>query len=266
MMMMDWLPYWHQNTARALTLICLPHAGGAAGMYRALRENAPSWLDVQPVQLPGREERLGEPAIDTLEHLVDQLRTVLAPCWTRPYALMGYSMGSRLAYRLAQRLIAEGQPPPTSLILAAHAWPDPADFAAQQQRAETYRQETTEAFWARLQRYGGTPAQLFEHPELMELLEPMLRADFNVAFSPLSPDRNPMAVPIMTLAGIDDPHAGPDAMTGWHHETTASFTQYDIPGGHFFLHTHAPQMHRHIVSFLSDVLGHRSTTASAVSL
>ena len=43
-----------------LRLFCLPCAGGGASAFRAWRDGLPASIDLCPVQLPGRENRLNE--------------------------------------------------------------------------------------------------------------------------------------------------------------------------------------------------------------
>lgn len=42
-------------------LLVLPHAGGAPGQYRFLREHVPATTRLAIARYPGREKRLGEP-------------------------------------------------------------------------------------------------------------------------------------------------------------------------------------------------------------
>jgi medium-chain acyl-[acyl-carrier-protein] hydrolase len=245
----EWLPYW-SATPRPLTLIAFPHAGGGAGIYTALRREAPEWLDIQPVQLPGREDRLGETIPDTLNGLLEILVPALSPALDRPYALMGYSMGARIACSFAHQLTRSILPAPRGLILAAHAWPSTETQNAQADKTHFFRQAGSAEFWDQLKSYGGTPEALFDHPDLMMLLEPMLRADFNLAFSPMPPDRGQLAVPILSLSGLEDPHASPASMAGWASETTSAFRQQTLAGGHFFLHSHLAEFRQAMADFL----------------
>ncbi len=108
------MPHLTGATVCDLRLICLPYAGGGASVFAALRRHAPDWLDVLPVQLPGRENRIGEPAIAAMPDLVTALTGALAPVLDRPYALLGYSVGARIAFCLTRALARAGLPPPGS--------------------------------------------------------------------------------------------------------------------------------------------------------
>src|SRR5262245_63313639 len=47
----------------AIILFCLPYAGAGAGAFRAWRDAFPAAIDVQPIQLPGRENRIADPPV-----------------------------------------------------------------------------------------------------------------------------------------------------------------------------------------------------------
>ena len=57
----------------ALDLYCLPCAGASASVYLRWRRRLPAWIEVLPLELPGRGMRLGEPLVEDFQTLVEQL-------------------------------------------------------------------------------------------------------------------------------------------------------------------------------------------------
>jgi medium-chain acyl-[acyl-carrier-protein] hydrolase len=247
----NWFPHWN-SSPKPLTLIAFPHAGAGAGVYGGLRRAAPEWLDIQPVQLPGREDRLSETMPDTLDALLERIVPAMTPVFDRPFALMGYSMGARIACALAHRLESAGLPMPKALVLAAHASPSEKSSTEDASKARFFREAESGAFWEKLKGYGGTPEAVFEHPDLMTILEPMLRADFNVAFSPLPSDRGKLSMPILALSGVEDVHSPPSSMMAWGKETSGPFRQQSLAGGHFFFYSSIAEICQIMVEFLSQ--------------
>ena len=44
-----------------MRLFCLPYSGGSAMFYARWRRLLPAWIDVRPVEWPGRGARMDEP-------------------------------------------------------------------------------------------------------------------------------------------------------------------------------------------------------------
>ncbi|HEY4595173.1 MAG TPA: alpha/beta fold hydrolase, partial [Thermoanaerobaculia bacterium] len=83
-------------------MFCFPYAGGGASTYRGWGASLSSDLEVCPVQLPGRESRLREPALTSTESMVPAIADALAPYLNLPFVLFGHSMGAAIAFALAR--------------------------------------------------------------------------------------------------------------------------------------------------------------------
>lgn len=218
-----WLPFG--SGEGGVRVFCLPYAGGGASAFVGWRR-ALTGLAVAPVQYPGRETRIDEPCPTHLDPLVGDLAAALAPHLDRPYALLGYSLGAKISFALAHRLLSSGLPPPRSLHVVAHRAPD----AASPHPGAAYLSDAE--FRHRVKSYGGTPDEVFDTPELAELLLPILRADF--ALVEQAVPQAALACPIYAYAGNEDPVATPASMKRWRHFSSSSFAMRLFPGGHFF--------------------------------
>src|SRR5687767_8117681 len=85
-------------------LFCFPYAGGGLAAYRSWPNQLPADVEVCPIQLPGRDERMAENPFSDLPALVEALTEALAPRLAAPYALFGHSMGALIAYELVRGL------------------------------------------------------------------------------------------------------------------------------------------------------------------
>ena len=56
-----------------LRLFCFPHAGGGASIFRLWHKFIPTTIEVCPVQLPGRENRIQEEPYTNITNLVKDL-------------------------------------------------------------------------------------------------------------------------------------------------------------------------------------------------
>lgn len=215
------------TTAPSVSLICAPHAGGGAASYGPWRALLPPSVALHAVQLPGREDRFGEPPTTDLDQAADAvLPDILALPAQRPIVLFGHSMGGLLAYALARRLQDRGRPAAHVVISAClpgtEYMPRPAIAglpAAQ--------------FVAELARFGGMPEEFTEHPGLLDAFLPTLRADLRMTET-YTPEAS-ISTPLTVFAGASDDTAPRDALVHWHRLTASKFDVRVFPGSHFYL-------------------------------
>lgn len=206
-------------------LFCLPYAGGGAGAFHPWRTAFPAGVDVQPVQLPGRENRIAEPAHFTPEDVA----VAIADRADRPYAIYGHSMGARLGFEVIRCLRRTGARLPSRFYVGGSRPPDLEESLVR------IVDLPDDGFVRGLEALGGTPPGALDVPELRELLLPLLRADFGWIDGYRYHDEDPLPVPIVGFAGQADPSVTPDLMAGWERHTGAGFRLHTVPGDHFFL-------------------------------
>lgn len=221
---------WEKPGPRArLRLFCLPYAGGGAAVFRGWGAVAPPEIHVVPVHLPGRGNRFTEPALTRSDALVEQLAEELSPYMDVPFALFGHSMGAMLAFELTRHLRALGRQLPEHLLVSGRRAP---------QRVSDKRKLhglPEDEFRVELRNLNGTPDEILEHPELMELFAPILRADFELCETYALREDEPLDVPISAFGGLEDPDVSRDDLMAWKEHTRGFFKLRMFPGGHFFL-------------------------------
>jgi medium-chain acyl-[acyl-carrier-protein] hydrolase len=226
-----WVQITKPNPRAALRLFCFPYAGGAAPIYRGWPELLPSFVEVCAVQPPGRERRLHEKAFSNLLALVEAAGPALRPYMDRPFAFFGHSMGAWISFELSRYLRRENLTQP--LHLFASGCPAPH---IKNRSAITHNLPDQE-FLKELQHLKGTPKEALDHPDLMELMLPLLRADFSVTGTYEFSESDPLDVPITVFGGRADDHITQSDLEAWRSHTTGSCVLHMFPGDHFFLHT-----------------------------
>ncbi|WP_426205163.1 thioesterase II family protein [Pseudomonas sp. TWP3-1] len=239
-----------------LTLLCLPYSGASAMVYSRWRRHLPSWLHLQPVELPGRGARYDEPLQIDMRALARQLAKEHKPSLQAPYALFGHSLGALLACELAHAFRDLGAPEPVALFASGTAAPSMrSDYDRGFSEARS-----DEELIEQLRTFQGTSEEVLANQELMSLTLPVLRADFMMCgrFSPVQ--RPLLNCPVHVLGGKED-RATTEQLIGWSKETLGSFSVDMMTGGHFFIHEHEARVIKTIKSQLE--VHHRRHAQSA---
>jgi medium-chain acyl-[acyl-carrier-protein] hydrolase len=231
-----WLPYLELSAGRAgvatsrTRLVCFPYAGGSALVFRNWMSRADTQIEVCPVQLPGRGRRLGEPPFTDLPPLMDALFAAVGPYLDERCALLGHSLGALIAFELAHRLLAERGLTVAHLFVSGRRAPQLPD-----RHELTYALPEPE-FIQELKRLNGTPAEVLDKPEILQLHMPTLRADFQLGETYAYRPRPPLACAITAFGGTDDRDVSRDDLLAWQLHTTGPLRVELFPGDHFFLH------------------------------
>jgi surfactin synthase thioesterase subunit len=214
-----------------LRLLCFPHAGGGAFGYRLWARLLSPDIELVAVQLPGRENRQGELALESAEEVMDGLVGALRDSFQPPYAIFGHSFGAILAYALACRVQSTGElPTPVRLFLSAARVP-----ALRRAGDESVSPLTDEALIRRLTRLGGTPQAVLDEPSLLRTFLPALRADFLILQRLAGDSGRPLDIPFTLLRGADDPTVRSEHLTEWRSRSLRPIQEHTLQGGHFYL-------------------------------
>lgn len=220
----------HDPQAR-LRLFCFPYAGGNALLFRDWHEELPVNVEICPVQLPGRGSRMHEPPFTHLFPLVEAAAEQLLPCFDKPFAFFGHSLGAIISFELTRQLRRMNGPLPCHLFVSGSRAPQLRD-----PHLPSYNLPDAE-FLQWLHDLKGTPAEVFANPELMKLVLPVVRADISVCQTYVYSEEPPLPVSLTVYGGLNDEDVSRDFLELWHRQTTRAFKVRMLPGDHFFLNT-----------------------------
>jgi medium-chain acyl-[acyl-carrier-protein] hydrolase len=219
------------NPHASLRLFCFPYAGGGAASYRNWSDELPALIEVCPIELPGRGTRITEPPFTRMAPLVEAIAPALLPYLDRPFAFFGHSMGALISFELAHLLRKKYRLLPTYLFISGVSGRfEPND------RRSIHTLPKAE-FIKELRLLNGTPEAVLENTELMDLLLPILRADFAITETYSYSVEPPLSCPMMVFGGLDDPKVNRSQLEVWRFQTSATFSLQLLLGDHFFIHT-----------------------------
>jgi surfactin synthase thioesterase subunit len=242
----EWFAVYRPVRSPALRLFCFPFAGSGALVYRDWPKHLPPEIEVCAVQLPGREGRFKERPYTHLSGLVQDLAGMFAPHSQLPYAFFGHSMGSLVAFELAREMRRRGLPGPELLMVSGHRAPQRPDPEPPIHGLPEHE------FLDEIRQLNGTPEAVLKNPELLQLVIPVLRADFEVCETYAYEEETPLACPIVAFGGTEDADVPQEDVAAWSHQTTGPFTLRMFPGGHFYFLDQPAALMRHVVA---DVTG-----------
>lgn len=208
-----------------LRLFCFPPAGYGASVFYGWSENLPPEIDVCPVQLPGRENRLMEPPFTSVSLLIQSLTKRLHSYLDIPFAIFGHSMGALIGFELARHLRRTGQPGPSLLFVSSYRAP---------QRSVPNSRSYSLPDYMFVRALDGMAGEMGRNDEAMRLMLPTLRADFFLCETYTYVPEDPLNCPISALGGLQDSTVGRQDLAHWSVQTKSTFKLVMLPGGHFY--------------------------------
>ena len=227
----NWLTCPKPNPRATIRLFCFPYAGGRASVFRTWPDELPAEIEFYAIELPSRGKRIKEPPITRMEPLVRAIAGAIESLSDKPFCFFGHSMGALTSFELARLLRRDGRPQPLHLFVSGSAAPQIKDA-----HPVTFDLPEPE-FLDVLRRLNGTPREVLENDELLQLMLPTLRADFELLQVYEYEDEPPFRFPITAFDGLQDKEVSREDLEGWRVQTTATFILRNFPGDHFFLHT-----------------------------
>lgn len=148
------------------------------------------------------------------EELLDHLAT--------PYAIFGHCTGAQLAFELCRYLRSRDAPLPSRLVITNRLAPQLAAG-----HPPLHRLPLDELI-SQL-RSMGTEGAFLDNRELMEFMEPMIRADFALYDRYEYVQQAPLSIPINVFGDRDNANVNIHDLRAWRRQTTAPFTARIVP-------------------------------------
>jgi medium-chain acyl-[acyl-carrier-protein] hydrolase len=231
---MDGRSHWFEHLSPIrkplLRLFCFPYAGGNAQVFRPWQRYFPPEVDLVLVHLPGRGRRSAEPLFRHVNLLVNAIADHFPVETEQAFAFYGHSLGAVVSFELARELRRRYGILPKRLFLSGRRAPHVPD------RERPTHNLPHDEFVAELERLNGTPKELLESPETLELFLPILRADFEMAETCEYHPGERLSCPIHVYGGQQDEEVSAEDLRAWEEHTSAAFAISMFAGDHFFIH------------------------------
>ncbi len=163
---------------------------------------------------------------------------VIRPFLDLPFAFFGHSMGAAIAFELSRELRRSDSLQPVHLFPSGHSAPH-----CPREKQPTYNLPEQELI-EKVREMNGTPKEVLDHPELMQMMMPLLRADFELIETYAYLPEAALRCPFTVFGGLQDQEVPRQRLEEWREHTTATFSLRMLPGDHFFVHTAKPLINR----------------------
>lgn len=184
-------------------------------------------FEVICLELPGRGKRINEPLVKDFDLAANDIfRQLQEKLTSSSFLIYGHSMGAYLALRVSKLLESIGKSP-AYLVVSGNAGPGVSD---EKRRYLLGKDE----FIKELKSIGGIPDEVFEHEELFDFFEPVLRADFEIAETNHKVNESVVNIPIYAMMGNEEEKV--DNISNWARFSTVAFNYEILEGDHFFIH------------------------------
>lgn len=245
-----WIRQFHPpQTAGCPQLLIFPHAGAGASAYRHFSEAFSADFEVFVFQYPGRQDRAGEPALESLPRMaMGAFADFRRSSHNRGEPLMtfGHSMGALVSFEFVRLAEAAGMRVRQLAISAAVA---PSHAAAKPPHPSGDEEILDELIMLE-----GTNADVFADREVMRLALPVIKGDYRAFDAYACPETVTVNAPVHVICGDRDPVVTmPDLYAWGKHTDSLQVTMFD--GGHFFLNDRIDE----IAELLTSTTWHDTT-------
>lgn len=222
--------------SKKIQFFIFPYAGGSAVSLKLFIDMIYEEVDVVAVEYPGRGSRSKENFLNSFSDMIEDAADFC--CNHRddrlPYALMGYSMGSIIAYEIMIRGGIIG---------------DLKHFFAAAEISPKYRSEefcsigilTDEMIIERMNGFGGIDSALLKNPRFSSIFLKPAISDYKHLLSYRFNNTN-KKVSVNASFLYSEKDTGIDKVKKWEELLDGSFDYHEMGHDHFFINRHYGEM------------------------
>ena len=220
----------------AQQLFIIPYAGGSVAAFRRLTDRINSDIETITVEFAGRGTRAREAFAESFEALLKDAAEYI--CQRRneavPFSLMGYSMGSVMAYEMLAQNAVPGEL--KHLFIAAEV--SPKDRALELRKVEF---PTEEMILHRAKKLGGLDERMLENKRFFDAFVRPMVSDYTL-FYQYRFKENPDKVKTNTTFFYCERDTALKDLQKWDELIDGRFDFHEFGENHFFINRYYEEM------------------------
>lgn len=232
----SYIRYAKNLTDNGYKLICIPYAGSGASVYARWQKEIGKEIEILPVQLPGRENRMSEECILSCKEAAEKIGKELFPyVESENFSIFGHSMGGIIAYETVKYFERNGKKPDVCFVSSTSI----EDMSNMKKSTEL----NDDDFFKRVSDFGtiDTESEILKFPEFKSIFMNILRADFNI-IETYEDDGYKINSPIVASCGDNDPMETLLNMESWKNYTSSGVEFCQYRGDHFYLNNNLDEL------------------------
>lgn len=216
--------------SKDVKIIALLYAGGSYYSYRSLEQLIPNNFHWITLELPGRGTRMSECLSVDFDFIINDLfKQVTHEIHGVEYIIYGHSLGAILGYEIAKKMQNSKYHQPNLLFFTGSGSPE---FDPKERISNCNK----DFFWKKIINYGGIPNELINNAEVLDFLEPIIRADFGLRENyKFGVEKEVLNIPIFVRVGTREIEITDMKLMGWQKLTNVPINASKIEGNHFFI-------------------------------
>lgn len=220
-----------------MILFCLPYAGGSEAAYYSWKKYLDEEIKLHPIKLKGRGRRICEDFYNNIKEAVDDIfYSIKDIIKDEEYAIYGHSMGSVLGYELYYKIVKEKCNIPKHMFFSGQAAPGIKAVT------DKISQLPDDLFMNEVVKLGGTPKEVLESKELLDIIIPILRSDFKMLEECTYEKRSEnISCNITVFNGLKDKYTK-EQIEAWKNTTDGHCEIYNFNGDHFFINNNTEEI------------------------
>lgn len=236
-----WIRYGKTKTDSEKCMICIPFAGSGASLFAGWQRIMGDDMEILPIQLPGREERIAEKPVTSVDEAVISIAQAVVPAINgRDFVIFGHSMGGLIAYALTAKLEKDYGMSPDLCVISASS----INICAKKQKVS---EMSDEELIQELSSYGGMDEQLLSLPDYLKMYLDIIRNDYKIIEDFAASDKTSVRSPFRLYSGTEDTLIAKDDMKEWYGLTSSGVTEKVFEGDHFFIKKHVDDICKDIL-------------------